>query len=281
MNLKPPIHEATGLDPETATEDETMKWSRAESVDVDIENRLLERTHTATARKKISSIAIYTLLISIILLQTILIIHLRTDLAKRPPKTTIFGLKTLRNVPRTSGLQNKFWPGGDRDKDLEAANRAWEAINSGHGAVVVTPEFKAQHALPDSIRHPFRQDVYAYALEAYHCIHCLQVLRKDFLLVREGRSAMRPLEHAMHCFDALRQSVMCQASDELLGITGRGHAGGFNQTRMCRDWDELRDLATEKTACYWDDELPPEKEDMRWAMCDGGYDGLPIGGILE
>jgi hypothetical protein len=84
----------------------------------------------------------------------------------------------------------------------------------------------------------------------------------------------------MHCFDALRQSIMCQANDELLIITGHGHANGFNQTRQCRSWDRLRDFATENTACYWDDELPEEEEETRWNMCDGGHDGLPIGSIL-
>lgn len=73
---------------------------------------------------------------------------------------------------------------------------------------------------------------------------------------------------------------MCQANDELLIITGTGHANGFNQTRQCRSWDALRDFATANTACYWDDELP-EGVESRWAMCDGGYDGLPVGAILE
>ncbi|KXT15258.1 hypothetical protein AC579_4847 [Pseudocercospora musae] len=260
-----------------------MKWLKAGRVEFDTAeaegDRLVHGNRTVPVRRSadLISIASYTLLISVILIQAILLIRSRTELADRPPTTTLFGLKTARDIPRTSGLLNKYWQGDG----LEEPNKAWDAINSGHGAIVISPEFKEQHGLPDSIRHPFHQNMYAYALEAYHMLHCIQVLRKDFLLTREGKSPTKPLEHAMHCFDALRQSVMCQASDELLVITGRGHASGFNQTRMCRNWDDLRDLATAKTACYWDDDLPPEKEDRRWAMCDGGYDGLPIGAILE
>lgn len=144
----------------------------------------------------------------------------------------------------------------------------------------MSPAFARLRGHPDTMQHPHDATHLVYALEAYHMIHCIQVLRKDFLLIRDGKPATKPLEHAMHCFDALRQSVMCQASDELLIITGHGHQNGFNQTRLCRSWDALRDFATRNTACYWDDELP-EGTDSRWNMCDDGSDGLPVGSLLD
>ena len=92
-----------------------------------------------------------------------------------------------------------------------------------------------------------------------------------------------PTEHDMHCFDTLRQNIMCQADDTLLSTTGRRDAG-MNQTRMCRDWDALRQWATEHTACYHDLVDPlgiTSHNDARFEKCDGGEDGLPRGSLLE
>jgi len=81
----------------------------------------------------------------------------------------------------------------------------------------------------------------------------------------------------MHCFDALRQHMMCMADDTLLYTAGH-HDSGVNQTRMCSDWDALRRWATERTACYHDYEAP--ECETRWGKCDGGKDGLPVGSLL-
>ncbi|EME85184.1 uncharacterized protein MYCFIDRAFT_85287 [Pseudocercospora fijiensis CIRAD86] len=271
------------------------KWSKAETMNIisklekeeqekekedeESDQLLLNGPPKQNQTPKINklTLTIYTLLLSIILTQTLLLLHLHTT---RPPSKTIFGLPTARTIPRPSGLQNKYWPTSPSG-NLTTSNLAWEKINPGHGAILVTPSFKTTHHLPETIRHPYVPEMYAYALEAYHMIHCIRVLRKDYLLLYENKVPAKPLEHAMHCFDALRQSVMCQASDEVLGITGRGHTGGVSQMRWCRDWDALREMATGRSACYWDEELPAEKEGERWRMCDGGVDGLPVGGILE
>ena len=87
-----------------------------------------------------------------------------------------------------------------------------------------------------------------------------------------------PKEHDMHCFDALRQHIMCMADSTLLYSGGHGETG-VNQTLMCRDWDALRTWATEHTACYHD-YIPPAGE-TRWGKCDGGQDGLPVNSLLE
>lgn len=189
---------------------------------------------------------------------------------------TAVGLSTIRNKTVDSGLLNRFW---DED-NLEGPNEAWAGINSGHGVIALDRQYATEKGFPDTIIHPHHPDKVVFALEAYHLIHCIQVLRKDYLLIRSNQTPTKPLEHAMHCYDALRQSVMCSASDDLLIVTGHGHKGGFNQTRQCRDWDVLREYATANTACYWDDKLP-EGQDDPWKMCDDGTDGLPVGNILD
>ncbi|KAF2160389.1 hypothetical protein M409DRAFT_29235 [Zasmidium cellare ATCC 36951] len=262
------------------TDDEKRGWREAETTTSEEQNEaegLLER---ATSRKTQGSGFLhggaYTLLTLIIVVQSIILIRWRTELAEHPPKVSKLGLSTLRNKTLDSGLLNRFW----EDDNLTGPNEAWAGINSGHGVIALDIDYATRQGFPDTIIHPYHDDKVVYALEAYHLIHCIQVLRKDYLLVRDNKTPTKPLEHAMHCYDALRQSVMCSASDDLLIVTGHGHKGGFNQTRQCRDWDVLRDYATANTACYWDDELP-EGQDDPWKMCDDGSDGLPVGNLLN
>ena len=109
--------------------------------------------------------------------------------------------------------------------------------------------------------------------------HMQKYIRQHFISILS--SADPPawsLEHDFHCFDAIRQQIMCHADDTLLYTTGHRDAG-VNQTRQCRDWDALREWATERTACYFDYEAPIGE--TRWGKCDGGDDGLPRGSLLD
>lgn len=71
---------------------------------------------------------------------------------------------------------------------------------------------------------------------------------------------------------------MCAADENLLTTTGHNDLGK-EQVRVCKDWDALRQWATERTACYHDLETGPDER--RWNHCDGGVDGLPEGSLLE
>lgn len=96
-----------------------------------------------------------------------------------------------------------------------------------------------------------------------------------------------------HCFDTLRQvgtslqtsqakeeklmfhckSVQCNADSTPLYTFG-DFTVGDGQLHKCRDWNQLRDFATENSACYKDSVDPvPLKE--HFGFCDDGSDGLP------
>lgn len=53
------------------------------------------------------------------------------------------------------------------------AAAAWDGIQSGHGDVIVDPDWAAKQGLPPSFEHPFMPGKSVYILEAYHMIHCL------------------------------------------------------------------------------------------------------------
>lgn len=76
----------------------------------------------------------------------------------------------------------------------------------------------------------------------------------------------------MHCFDALRQYIMCNIDDTLLSTTGHRDLGHGNM-KKCHDWDALRDWAEERTANYFD--VEPEFGIRHNNFYHKG-DGLPI-----
>lgn len=93
----------------------------------------------------------------------------------------------------------------------------------------------------------------------------------------------KALDHNLHCFDFLRQDIMCHADDtpRYTGFTN-GEKPGMMQMRMCRSWDKMEAWARSHTACFRD--MSQDNEGfpiMNWTNnCPNGYtysaDGTPI-----
>ena len=94
-----------------------------------------------------------------------------------------------------------------------------------------------------------------------------------------------------HCFDTLRQvcwqlpfegslalsgcqAVVCNADNTPLYTFGDKTAGD-GQMHMCRDWEQLRQYATDHTACYRDTVNDVPLKD-HFGFCDGGDDGVQL-----
>ncbi|KAI1120109.1 hypothetical protein F5Y10DRAFT_259064 [Nemania abortiva] len=91
------------------------------------------------------------------------------------------------------------------------------------------------------IKHPeISPDVHCLAV--YHQLHCLEIIRSGYWSAMDG---VKPSHHAdpshlRHCFDYLRQSVMCSADTNLEPvIEGRRGVNGFGSDRKCRDFSRL------------------------------------------
>lgn len=185
------------------------------------------------------------------------------------------------NVPLLANNHSAF------DSPVNAvADAAWESIEAGHGDVLLTPSEAASLGLPPSFPHPFHPEFQVYIIDAYHAMHCLKVLRDHYMRMYHAHRYVNdwpqigdwPIEHDEHCFDSLRQYVMCHADDTLLYSTGH-HDAGVRQTKMCRSWDALRDWASGRNA-QWKDHINPRPEgEIWWNFDDGGDDGLPRGGL--
>jgi hypothetical protein len=74
---------------------------------------------------------------------------------------------------------------------------------------------------------------------------------------RDNEHQTWPFGHVTHCLHVLREDATCNA-DDTPRYTGHLHAqenhtmlfSGVGQTRMCRDWSQLRQFAVEHSACY-------------------------------
>ena len=95
---------------------------------------------------------------------------------------------------------------------------------------------------------------------------------------RDGKDPTWDWDHLEHCAHFLRQEIMCDANDDLI-YTGKLHGQenvdvpvvGVNQYRMCRDWSQLVDWVTERSACYHHipSTGPGFQESERYKFCPG------------
>jgi hypothetical protein len=101
------------------------------------------------------------------------------------------------------------------------------------------------------------------------------ILRTHYTALDRDMSGNWSRPHDMHCFDALRQYIMCNIDDTLLWTTGHRESG-VGQTKKCHDWDALRDWAEERSASYFD--VEPGLGITHLRNYHAG-DGLPVGSL--
>ncbi|KAI1113184.1 hypothetical protein F5Y14DRAFT_226701 [Nemania sp. NC0429] len=124
----------------------------------------------------------------------------------------------------------------------DASNTAWESlIPKGRGFVEVDSSGKKER----------------YCVSVFHQLHCLDMLRRGYHAALELARNNTPiaegeqphvdtmaLPHTQHCFDYIRQGLMCAAdptlekrNDTIGGVTGWG------TSHQCRDFNALQEWA--------------------------------------
>lgn len=75
-----------------------------------------------------------------------------------------------------------------------------------------------------------------YMLSAHHQLHCLRQLHLSFF---DSRLDGGHQKHAEHCFDYLRQGIICAGDSTLEGPDlGKSSLSGNGVVHRCRAWDE-------------------------------------------
>ncbi|MCJ1377244.1 hypothetical protein MMC17_000336 [Xylographa soralifera] len=142
------------------------------------------------------------------------------------------------------------WNSVFSNDNLTAVFEAWEQVNHDAGAIVLPDDYVAEKQLPPSQRFEWDDTKGVYIVNGYHNLHCLKVIALTLDELRRGKPIRRPFKHSVHCLDALRQDVLCDA-DDTPRWTGSGDGmSGVGQVRHCKDWSRLEAWAESYTACH-------------------------------
>ncbi|KAJ7456212.1 hypothetical protein FB451DRAFT_1512682 [Mycena latifolia] len=84
-----------------------------------------------------------------------------------------------------------------------------------------------------------------WAVAAYHQAHCINGVRFAYVAARDGlfkteKARAGAFAHVNHCFDVLRQSILCRADTTLMPV-GVANETQAPVTRRCRDFAQVRE----------------------------------------
>lgn len=119
-------------------------------------------------------------------------------------------------------------------------DEAWaNTIPAKHGFVRLGPEGRS------------------FSLSFYHQLHCVNALRFSYTVARDGlitdpEILRSKIPHDNHCFQFIRQSILCKADNSLVPMQTSSNVSlarmGFGNTRQCRNWEQVRQFVLENDA---------------------------------
>jgi hypothetical protein len=141
------------------------------------------------------------------------------------------------------------------------SDAAWNALLPAGRGFVFVPNFE-DYSLPRGEDTPYGP---IYSTTVFHQLHCLGQLRRfswmflDTIITNNtaGAAAIEKMfvqgdaeEHLTHCFDYLRQGLMCNADMSLewprTEKDGRRFAvDGWDIPHECKNWDEVMEFMEE------------------------------------
>ncbi|KAK8139510.1 hypothetical protein PG984_002890 [Apiospora sp. TS-2023a] len=131
-----------------------------------------------------------------------------------------------------------------------------QKVTGGRGAILVDPADRSGLSEPYEIPIPeherkgdgrSKEEVYMVAV--FHQLHCLSTLMTSYgHSVIEGK-APKDLGHDAHCFDLLRQSLLCAADTTVEGQTGYGI--GWGTIHQCKDIAAIRTWVENRAGFEW------------------------------
>jgi hypothetical protein len=135
----------------------------------------------------------------------------------------------------------------------------WIPLSSDSRGYIVLPPSASSYDLPPP--YTVALDRYnegpGYMISVFHQLHCLSYLAQHFQRGYGGVELDEKVaHHAAHCFEYLRQAIMCSADTTLEGKTGEPGEGSMHE---CVDYEALLGWANENAAFRWRNGLLPEE----------------------
>jgi hypothetical protein len=173
----------------------------------------------------------------------------RTPMPQLPRK-----LYTFQSNPRYTP-EDMFT---NKSTTLHALHNWIELSSAGRGYVVAPANGNYDLPKPYTIAIDRHSDGPGYMISAFHQLHCLSYLAVHF---QEGYAGVELEDeiahHSVHCFNYLRQGIMCNADTTLEGKTEAGPGEGSEHE--CVDYDALLEWANENAGMKWREGLLPEE----------------------
>ena len=158
---------------------------------------------------------------------------------------------------------------GVEKENEKAADELWESITTS-GVVALKHSDSAAWELPSAQAFPWDKNYGLYVVSGIHSLHCLVCFGKHFdvphyakllsqkkarrstVLAHRGKPQVDDYHHLLHCFDFLRQDILCHADDTPMFSAGydTNLTAGEGQVRQCRDWNRLQEFVEDNTACF-------------------------------
>ncbi|RAL00022.1 oxidase ustYa family protein [Aspergillus ibericus CBS 121593] len=149
-----------------------------------------------------------------------------------------------------------------------AADQAWYELYPR--TVVRIPKSSADQLVNKTLPIAGNEDYFPVLISVFHELHCLDSIRHLYYGHVEGFSedpiinkAILAPGHIDHCFDSLRQTIMCNADISPVPyqwVESRGKAmGSLGVPHTCRDYDALLEWAMrpEHDIGDWDESIKP------------------------
>ncbi|KAL7623651.1 hypothetical protein AAE478_005203 [Parahypoxylon ruwenzoriense] len=149
-----------------------------------------------------------------------------------------------------------YAPNNTADFFTDEVLQRWnDLMPKGMGFVWVNDTHK-YHDLPTPIMWP---DKTVFTTSATHQLHCLFAIVQTYSGLSSGHEIPDDHHwHMIHCFDYMRQAIMCSADTALEGLETtfpdhNGGSDGWDSKHVCRSWDDVKSYLESVRA--YDDQL--------------------------
>ncbi|KAI9146895.1 Oxidase ustYa [Paramyrothecium foliicola] len=140
---------------------------------------------------------------------------------------------------------------------LDDARAYWTKMTvKGRGAILVDSKDRTGLSPPYEIPIPEDERVdpkkdteEVYMIAVFHQLHCLSTLMTSYGRAVISRQPPEDLEHDAHCFDLLRQALLCAADTTVEGQTS--HGLGWGSVHQCKDMDAIKAWIEPRAAFGW------------------------------
>ncbi|KAK3072014.1 hypothetical protein LTR53_007602 [Teratosphaeriaceae sp. CCFEE 6253] len=140
--------------------------------------------------------------------------------------------------------------------DLDALIKTlkeWLPLSSkGRGYVRIPEAERAPLDGPPYLLNPLYRPVpqETYMLSGLHQLHCLSTIMASYAKLRQGDDQSEFGYHIAHCFDYLRQGIICAGDVTLEGNNSATYPGveiPWGTAHRCADWSAILEWADERT----------------------------------